>query len=91
MDGTYEEVGSYRLPCATCSGAGCVACDHTGQVKVYILESGTPAWRCEVWHHKYIGSSKKADSVAQLPMVTWCQRQRCSWRRVQTDVPEAYP
>jgi hypothetical protein len=40
--------------------------------------------------HKIIGSIDQAKDAKELPLIAWCLRTKCTWRRIQTDVPEAY-
>lgn len=78
----------YTLSCSHCHGEGCSAC-RGGEIPVYVIETGGVPIRCSWRGHKYIGDPNHVANEQQLPRVCWCQR--CSWRRIQTDVPEAYP
>ena len=83
----YELTERFTLTCAHCNGAGCSAC-RGGEIAVYVLEQGSPARRCRKHGHKYFGDPEHVHNEGQLPRVIWCQR--CDWRMIQTDVPEAY-
>lgn len=77
----------YTVTCARCHGDGCAEC-RGGEVPVYVIETGSPKLVCSMVGHKKFGEPGHVERVSQLPRVCWCHR--CTWRRVQTDVPEAY-
>jgi hypothetical protein len=83
----YELRDRYTIPCAHCHGEGCQAC-RGGEVPVYVIETGVAKLRCSVLGHNQIGAADHVENEGQLPRICWCMR--CTWRRVQTDVPEAY-
>jgi hypothetical protein len=83
----YELRERYTIPCVQCHGEGCREC-RGGEVPVYVIEAGAAKLRCSVLGHRYFGCPGHVQHEKQLPSVCWCSR--CSWRRVQTDVPEAY-
>ena len=87
MADEYALTERYTITCAHCDGAGCSAC-RGGEIAVYVLEQGATKRRCRKHGHKYFGSPEHATREGQLPKVIWCQR--CDWRMIQTDVPEAY-
>lgn len=90
MQADFNLKDRYLLPCPVCHGAGCIDCTGKGQIPVYVIETGHPLTRCRVFGHKLIGSIERATEARELPLIVWCLRPLCTWRRIQTDVPEAY-
>lgn len=83
----YELRERYTIECEQCHGEGCPAC-RGGAIPVYVIEQGHSKLRCDVFGHSYFGCPGHVQRADQLPSVCWCGR--CSWERIQTDVPEAY-
>ena len=88
--GDFNLKDRYLLRCPSCHGAGCMECRGNGQIPVYIIETGSSLTRCRLFGHKLIGSIERAKDAKELPLIVWCLRTKCTWRRIQTDVPEAY-
>jgi len=87
MADEYELKERYTVACLHCDGIGCRSC-RGGEVPVYVLEMNEPGRRCRKRGHILFGNPAHVERENQLPKVVWCQR--CEWRQIQTDVPEAY-
>jgi hypothetical protein len=83
----YELRDRYTIRCARCHGEGCTEC-RGGEISVYVIESGHIGFRCSMLGHNKLGTTDHVERSNQLPRICWCLR--CTWRNVQTDVPEAY-